>query len=495
MPASCVFHDIVVSSLSPNSQTTGEVRVSAPVKAHLVDGSTIVFEDGIWVREGTIWGIGEKFDLTLTSLGPVSSLPVDTVAAMESFEARVDQTSTIIGSGAATFLGVSAAVLLAKALFGSCPTTYSAIDGTPVLEAESFSYSVVPYLEARDVDRLGIGDVQDHVILEVRNEALETHYINQLHLLEVRHEEHQAVLPTHDGQLVAVDSQVRPIRATDTSGQDITGVLHDADGEAWQESDARLAELSPDDLYDHIDLEFDGLPAGTNQALTLRFRNSLLNTVLFYNIMLKGLGFEALDWMSRATPTLKMMQAGRRYQKQMGMRVSVLEGSRYREVAHIPDQGPIAWKEVAVPLSTTAKQVKVRLSFVSDNWRLDSATAGTMQYAKGRSIALTSVTVGDVRRDDSLKSLAASDSNYLITKPGDRLQVRFDVDQTPSARTFFLDAEGYYVEWMRNEWLTAGTNDPVKPGSREGLWRAMQNWRKSRDSFRQQFDNSKIAVR
>ena len=44
---------------------------------------------------------------------------------------------------------------------------------------------------------------------------------------------------------------------------------------------------------------------------------------------------------------------------------------------------------------------------------------------------------------------------------------------------------------MRNEWLTAGTNDPVKPGSREGLWRAMQNWRKSRDSFRQQrFDEA-----
>ena len=64
-----------------------------------------------------------------------------------------------------------------------------------MLEAEAFSYSIAPMFESRDVDRLAVGvDDQGEVRLEVRNEALETHYINHFELIEVGHASHEQVV-------------------------------------------------------------------------------------------------------------------------------------------------------------------------------------------------------------------------------------------------------------------------------------------------------------
>jgi hypothetical protein len=57
-----------------------------------------------------------------------------------------------------------------------------------VEEAELFSNSIAPLFEARDVDRLQAQpDANGMLRLDVRNEAMETHYINHLQLFEVQH--------------------------------------------------------------------------------------------------------------------------------------------------------------------------------------------------------------------------------------------------------------------------------------------------------------------
>src|SRR5678809_654746 len=81
--------------------------------------------------------------------------------------------------------GVGLACALDPKCFGSCPTFYRDSAGTPVLEAEGFSYSIAPLFEARDVDRLRARPGSDgKLALEVRNEAFETHFLNHLELLE-----------------------------------------------------------------------------------------------------------------------------------------------------------------------------------------------------------------------------------------------------------------------------------------------------------------------
>jgi hypothetical protein len=70
-----------------------------------------------------------------------------------------------------------------------------------------------------------------------------------------------------------------------------------ADGKAWSATSDRLANVSLDDFHDSLDFEFNVPENSGELALVLNMRNSMLNTVLLYDVMLKEQSFAALDWM------------------------------------------------------------------------------------------------------------------------------------------------------------------------------------------------------
>ncbi len=496
--ASCVFHRVEVSPIE--APETPPLVVHSPVKAHLVDGSTVVFPDGVTVLEDRIEGDGEKYDLALRASVRVSTIQLDEIAAMESYQTPVRTAETAAGSAAAGTGALIGGIVLAKALFGSCPTTYAFENGDYVLEAESFSYSIAPSFEARDVDRLGVQPVGDEVRLELRNEALETHYINQLELVEVSHPADRSAFPDPAGRPLVVSGVVAPRLAVDNMRREVTGLLAAADGDAWSSPEERLRHVSTEDLRDHVDLEFD-LPVATREAaLVLRMRNSLLNTVLLYDVMLRDQGWRALDWMGRDLDGLgDRLRLGYWYRDRMGMRVSVWRDGRFRPVGRLPDTGPIAWQEVAlaVPVSEPGR-LRVRLSFVADNWRIDRVAAAALaEEAVVRTIPLGEISTKDGGViADALDSLRAADDSYLVTRPGDRLTLGFDVGpaEPGTRRTYFLAAEGYYMEWMRRDWLEAVNPEPFRP-SDDALVEALTAWADQRDGYRARFEATKIPVR
>jgi hypothetical protein len=65
--------------------------------------------------------------------------------------------------------------------------------------------------------------------LEVRNEALETHYINQLQLLEVRHAADEFVLPDAQGRPIVVNGVHTPADIAARSGENLSTTLSAAD--------------------------------------------------------------------------------------------------------------------------------------------------------------------------------------------------------------------------------------------------------------------------
>jgi hypothetical protein len=173
--------------VAPMPLNEGQVIVN-PVKAHLKDGSTVVFPRGLSISGGSLRGAGTRFDLSLSRSTPVTEVPLDTVAALESFRNAAKTGETVAVTLLATAAGALLAAGLAVAIFGSCPTVYSHDGEGALLEAETFSHSIARLLESRDLDRLrATADPAGAVRLEVRNEALETHYINHLQLVEVVH--------------------------------------------------------------------------------------------------------------------------------------------------------------------------------------------------------------------------------------------------------------------------------------------------------------------
>ena len=499
---SCVtVRHIEITPVDSDEDSASPILVESPVKAHLVDGSTVMFPKGLTVEDKKIKGEGFKYDLTLEHSEPVTEIDLDDVAAMESYQDVVNTGATVAATTITTVGGGLVGIALIKAIFGSCPTIYSFENGEAVLEAESFSYSIAPGFEARDVDRLGIASVgQSTIELEMRNEALETHYVNHVELLEVVHAQEESVYPDPGGRPVIVGELRAADIVVDRSGRRIEEIVATADGNAWSTATELLKNVSADDMEDYVDLEFD-MPASAGQlALVLRLRNSLLNTVLLYDVILNGQGFHALDWMgddlNRLWPKYKL---ARWYQKKLGMRIAVWDRGRYRHVTTIADTGPIAWNELAILLpATKSETVKVRLSFVADNWRIDQiALATNARIGEARKIPVTQVhSASGAEHRQARKNLHAADDAYLVTKPGEFVRLRFDIGPSENdlQRTWFLAAEGYYIEWMRKEWLETTSETSFVPND-EALYTAIGLWEPQRDELREQFESTRIRVR
>src|SRR6266705_4600223 len=172
--SSCVwtYQSVRIAPLERPSGPRDSVAVTSPVKAHLADGSTVVFPMGVRFVSDTIWGLGMRYDLTLRDSAPVQALALDSVVGMEAFRTHVDGATSTIVSLVATggvILGAAAAIVAISCIndpkcFGSCPTYYSDSAGAAVLEAEGFSYSIAPLFEARDVDRLRLAAVRDGAV-------------------------------------------------------------------------------------------------------------------------------------------------------------------------------------------------------------------------------------------------------------------------------------------------------------------------------------------
>ena len=494
--ASCIVHriDVVPVDVSPEAP----IEISSPVKAHLYDGSTVVFPEGINVYDGKVHGRGEKFNVALEKNIFVDEIGLDEIAAMESFQTPVNAPATAAASTLGTAGWIALGTLAAVALFGSCPTVYSADSGQAILEAELFSYSIAPSFQARDIDKLGLKRVEDgNLELDIRNEMLETHYIDHLEILEVTHAANQVAYPDSTGHPIVVGTTVAPISAFDQDGRNILPDVVSADGQVWSATSNRLAHVDPRDFHDSLDFEFS-LPKDSREvAIVLRMRNSMLNTVLLYDVMLKEQSFAALDWMGHDLNHLgNQAELGLWYRETMGMTVSVWQDGEFRKVGRIGDQGPIAWSERALVLDAPrGDSLKVRLSFVADNWRIDQvALAIDAKRGKVRTIPVATAESLEGHRADIPGYLSRADETYLITRPGDSVQLVFDAGESEQSRTFFLASEGYYMEWMRAEWLAEEHRRKFEPTT-VALMRSLELYAQKRDTYRQQFESIKVPVR
>lgn len=492
-----VYQSIRTRPLDPHTP----VSVTTPVKAHLVDGSTVVFLSGVTVDSAHVRGDGNRYNLTLRDSAAVTSIPLDSIVGMEAFEQSVNGASSLAVSLVTTGGLVLGGALLAIAIFGSCPTVYVDSAGTALLQAEGFSYSIAPIFESRDVDRLRIQQAADgSVRLEVRNEALETHYLNHLELLEVTHGSAETALVDELNRLVVVADQQPLTSAIDRRGHDVSRRLAVEDGDVYR-TDARTVDQARlPDLDDWIELSAPAPPGADSVAIVLRLRNSLLNTTLLYDVMLGDPGARSLDWVGKdlkqVGPALAVAQW---YQQRMGMYVAVAaQTGAYRVVAHLRDTGPIAWKDVAIVVPVvTPGRVRVRLSFPMDNWRIDRvAVAGRFRRVSPLVIALAEVREGNAPNATALASMRDADARYLQTSPGQRFTAVFRprAAEATGARTYFLAAQGYYTEWVRASWLRSPRADHGFVPSDTALAEALGRWRMSQDSLETLFAATRIPT-
>ena len=499
LAGACVIQQPVIKPLDVKTLTQ---TIQTPVKAHLKDGSTVIYGYGVARRGDAIITPGVRYLLGSSTAIPANVIPLDSIVGMEMYSRNVN----VPGSVALSLVGTAAAVLgtavAAVAILGSCPTIYADSAGTELLQAETFSYSIAPLLEQRDVDRLRLTPTADgRVVLRVRNEMLETHYINSLELIEVKHSQNEEVMPDQSGLPIAVANARVTASFVDRSGRNVTGMLRNTDDKLFSTVETRLAGVTAQDLEDYIDITVAAPTANDSVAVVLDMRNSLLNTVLLYDHILGAPGLKSLDYTGKDLENISTaIDMGRWYAANMGMRVSILDGDKYRRITRIADAGPIAFHRSAVlvpVIRANDGMVHVRLSFTADNWRIDQITvASDWHRPASRTIPVSRVAVSNPdQTKSSVAALSQPDESYVITSPGQAFTAEFDVGQGNNAeRTWFLASQGYYSEWVRGDWIKNATGKPFTP-TNDVLVDAIRGWRAKQKSMETAFYTQRIAAR
>ena len=451
--AACSLQNLSRTTLAPE-----EVAAAADhgdhLKAHLKDGGVYVLDDWHVDSAGlTVSGRGDQLDANrrLIRQGALS-FPVASVALFE-----LDRTTT---SGAVAALGVVSGITVAvavycasnpKACFGSCPTFYVSDGERPVLQAEGFSASIAPALEARDVDALYRAR-PDSRTLEVRmtNEALETHVIRWVRVLAAPRPPGSRVFATRADRFVVATALAAPDACRAPEG-DCTGALRAFDGVE------RSSRADSNDLAtrETLDLTFAHPPAG-RRGLVVAARQTLMTTYLVYQA-LAFMGHAATEWLAGLERGgAPAVAAAGGMGNALGW-IEVLTQDEHGEwvVAGVTGEtGPIATDVKVVPLPGTGTgPLHVRLRLTQGDWRLDWVALASLgpevQPVRLDPVHVTRAGVPD----EAARQLLLDSSKVLTTLPGDAYTLTYRLPEDFADYELFLDSRGYYLEWMRSEWL------------------------------------------
>jgi hypothetical protein len=447
----CAMYRLKRTLVEPSRASSIDPK-SRHLKAHMKDGSAYVLTS--WMispPDSLVRGEGRLLDPNRNVVAEGTfDVPLDSVVL---FESNVVQTAPEFAS-LTIVTGLSLALTAycianPKACFGSCPTFYVSDPTGPTLRAEGFSSSVAPCLEATDRDALyrtaGSGK---RFTIEMRNEALETHVVRHADLLAVPRPGSARVITFPDGSFHPVDSLAAPVAARGSEGS-VTELLAAFDGdERWSPADS--SDLA---AREEIELRF-APPRADSLCLVIAARQSLLSTYVFYQ-SLAWMGSEAAAWLARLERGGDGFRSRVRAPADLlgGIEVLVPDSAGTWQVAgSFQETGPLAADVKAIPLPPECGTT-VRLRLSRGHWRLDRVALGRL----GPALAPVRLHPARVDRNgcqDPSALLALIDpEKVLVTLPGDTLRLAYDLPEGGSDYELFLESRGYYLEWIRQEWI------------------------------------------
>ena len=419
------------------------------LKVHMKDGGLYLLSK--WQVDGAtqqVSGEGDRLGLARETIGSGPfAVALSDVALLETNVLQRSPSAAAL----AVITGVSVAVTAAcianpKACFGSCPTFYVS-DGThAVLQAEGFSSSIAPSLEARDVDALyRVHPSGRELIVTMKNEALETHVVRRVRLLAAKRPAGGRVLATTDGEFREA-TDLLSVEACHADEGDCVKKVRAFD------SDERFSATDGADLASREVIELRFPASDGPRGLVIASRQTLASTYLFYR-SLAWLGRSASDALAALERADATIGGGFSRLRDAVGGIEVLAETASGEwvaAGDVREMGPLATDIVVVPLPADATG-RVRLRMARGHWRIDylaSARLGARVEPVG--IEPRSVTrAGKFQStEDSLTTLP------LTTLPGDVYIYTFLLPNGAARDELFLESQGYYLEWMRDEWLS-----------------------------------------
>ena len=430
------------------------------LKAHMQNGDVYVLSD--WtVPNGAsvVRGRGVHLNPNRDTLGRgMHRLPIDSVAVFETN--TTETTGSVVALSVITGASLAlTAVCIAnpKACFGSCPTFYAPTASDTLLQAEGFSSSIAPSLERTDVDALYRARAADSTItLRMTNEALETHVVRSAHLLAVPRPPNGRALRATTGTFWTAPRLHPPTTCTAPEGPCRASVT-ELDG---RERDSR-ADSTDLATKETITLRFDTEPDGP-RGLAIGARQTLLTTFLLYQT-LAYMGTDVGSWMALLERNASRIRDAAVGDMLGGIEVRVPDADGgWTTVGTAGEHGPLATDVQLVPLpDSLAPGTPIQLRLTKGNWRLDYvALASLGEPVDPIRLPPATVTQDGAPAPEARAQLLDS-TQTLVTLPGDAYTLSYRLPNPDESYELFLESRGYYLEWMREAWMTETDPDRV----------------------------------
>ena len=266
---------------------TGSLQTKPFLKAHLLNGDVCIFRDAWFVdsEQEFVAGLGTRYDFNRIELinGDLN-IAIDSVAIFETNvklgDTESDRITTLsILTAVDVLLGI-VCITNPKACFGSCPTFYiNEKDNFHYADAEGFSNAISPSLEYFDIDALNNEPITESLFsITMKNEALETHCVENVTLLAYPRQKGERVYQSPDNLFYLCENNYPLTRAHDDSG-DILHLLKSND----KLERFSLADESNLSSKEEIYLTFENIKISKDLGLIINFRQTLMTTYFIYS--------------------------------------------------------------------------------------------------------------------------------------------------------------------------------------------------------------------
>lgn len=431
------------------------------LKAHLKNGTVCILTNSWEVDtiRNLVTGHGTQYNHNrIQTFEGAMLIAIDSVAI---FETNVKLDAPELGRvGALTILtGVNVVVGLycltnPKSCFGSCPTFYiNENDDFHYADAEGFTNAISPSMEYADVDAINVVSAQSEVFsITMKNEALETHCVKDVKILAYPLESGQRVYQTASNDFYLCNNTFLLSNASAPEG-DVTALLKHPDrNERFSLADANNLN-SKEALFLTFDLDTDDAELG----LIINFRQTLMTTYLFYSAM-GYMGDHVGDIFS-------ILETDENKRNTFDATTKVLGGidcyilnettNKWELQGSFNETGPIAINRQFIPIQNKAANSTVKMKLVLNRglWRVDYV-ALTKIKQQIVPIELTATSIYNKGKEDNASLAQLNDpSKYLISMPGSAYTINFNLPSANAAYEMFVYTKGYYLEWMRENWL------------------------------------------
>lgn len=192
---------------------------------------------------------------------------------------------------------------------------------------------------------------------------------------------------------------------------------------------------------------------GERAAIAIGARQTLVTTFLLYQ-GLAYLGTTASSWLATLERgDSNARGSGNRLLHALGgIEVQIAERDTWRTVGEAYETGPLATDVHLIVLPEGVTGQRVRLRIAKGVWRIDMVGLATLT-GRAVPIRIAPRSIRGTLGPEYAAGRRVADRFPIVTMPGDAYQLDY---RLPPGKDYelFLDSRGYYLEWMREQWLT-----------------------------------------